>query len=590
MYKLSYNAKGGKFSGNKDTYEQQHNSNKTLTTEAKPTKSGYTFKGWDTSNNATRVVYGSKANITLTKDTILYAVWEAKKATGIDLSTVAKTIKVGDRFTLIGKAIPTDVNNKNVTFNVIEGSSYIEIKKSGNTATIIGKKAGTAKIKVVSQGNSNANKICTVRVEAKEVVVPVKTVSLYPTSKTLKKAETFVLTPTVSPGDASNKKLTYSSNNEKVAKVTQNGKITAVGEGEAKITATSNNGKYATCKIKVTATLSSISLNKKNLEIRTSKTGTITATIQSLSNNNGSINSNITWTTSDNKVATVKQTSSGPKTSTAKITAIKPGPVTITAKDTNGNKAECKVTIVAFANNSLEGEAIEKIEINGTKTISLKANGTKVSSDEMSKYFTFTPDNTTEGKVTVTPEGVVKGINAGDTKIRVKDTTGKNYVDIKVTVTNDKVVTQSSFGMPVGSGFYASQEYGHNGHSGIDITKFGALGSTIKATNYGKVIKVGSHATAGNYIVIEHLVKDGNKTIIVHTYYEHLKTNSATVKKGQYVNKGAKIGEIGSTGNSTGPHLHYEVRTGATAGTVWSGSTAKPREWGAASCPYKNSK
>ena len=59
----------------------------------------------------------------------------------------------------------------------------------------------------------------------------------------------------------------------------------------------------------------------------------------------------------------------------------------------------------------------------------------------------------------------------------------------------------------------------------------------------------------GNYVVIEH--SDGN-----YTLYAHLATDSITVKSGENVSQGQVIAKIGSTGNSTGPHLHFEVRVG----------------------------
>lgn len=86
-------------------------------------------------------------------------------------------------------------------------------------------------------------------------------------------------------------------------------------------------------------------------------------------------------------------------------------------------------------------------------------------------------------------------------------------------------------------------------HTGVDIA--GDLGVPVVAANDGIVISAGSSGGYGKLIIVDH----GNG---LNTYYAHL--DSINVKTGQGVRKGMKIGEIGSTGRSTGPHLHFEVR------------------------------
>ena len=61
---------------------------------------------------------------------------------------------------------------------------------------------------------------------------------------------------------------------------------------------------------------------------------------------------------------------------------------------------------------------------------------------------------------------------------------------------------------------------------------------------------------AGFYLTIESIYK-GRK---VHIYYMHLQKDSLVVKKGDFVNAGQHIANMGRTGGATGPHLHYEIR------------------------------
>ena len=85
-------------------------------------------------------------------------------------------------------------------------------------------------------------------------------------------------------------------------------------------------------------------------------------------------------------------------------------------------------------------------------------------------------------------------------------------------------------------------------HSGLDIAA--PLDTAVYATADGTVSEAGYGSANGNYIVIRH----GNG---IQTKYLHL--NKILVKPGKKVKKGQKIGLVGSTGRSTGPHLHYEV-------------------------------
>lgn len=95
-----------------------------------------------------------------------------------------------------------------------------------------------------------------------------------------------------------------------------------------------------------------------------------------------------------------------------------------------------------------------------------------------------------------------------------------------------------------------SQGFRRYQHEGIDIA--GASGTPIVAAASGTVVKAGWNEWGlGNVVVIEH--SDGNITVYGHN-------SRLLVKQGQQVSQGQVISEMGSTGNSTAPHLHFEVR------------------------------
>ena len=138
---------------------------------------------------------------------------------------------------------------------------------------------------------------------------------------------------------------------------------------------------------------------------------------------------------------------------------------------------------------------------------------------------------------------VSKG-SAGSGKISTSRELNNNRINIGITLSK-----------PV-SGILTSR-YGYRWgrtHTGIDIGAHS--GTTIKAAYSGTVSFSGWKGSLGNLVVITH----GNG---VQTYYGHC--SKLYAKAGQKVKQGEKIAAVGSTGNSTGPHLHLEVRVNGVA-------------------------
>ena len=113
------------------------------------------------------------------------------------------------------------------------------------------------------------------------------------------------------------------------------------------------------------------------------------------------------------------------------------------------------------------------------------------------------------------------------------------------------------FPLPAGIGTYITDAYGnryhpvdrvYSFHHGVDFAV--PRGTSIFASKAGTVYKADYGTTNGNYIKIRH--NDGSET-----FYLHLDTFS--VSEGAYVTQGQKIGTVGSTGKSTGPHLHFQI-------------------------------
>lgn len=225
-------------------------------------------------------------------------------------------------------------------------NSNIATVKDGK---ITGVKEGTCQITVTIDG---AKTVCNIIVEGKNAtttsttkkpttttkkttttIVP-SSVSLNKSSATLKVGDTLTLTASISPSNASNQRITWTSSNTAVATVSS-GKVTAKGSGSAIITAKTSNNKTATCKITVNAKTiapSAISLSSSTITLYAGENAVLSATISPTN----ATDKTITWSTSNSKVATV---------SGGKIVAKAAGTATITAKTSNGKTATCKVTV-----------------------------------------------------------------------------------------------------------------------------------------------------------------------------------------------------------------------------------------------------
>jgi murein DD-endopeptidase MepM/ murein hydrolase activator NlpD len=104
------------------------------------------------------------------------------------------------------------------------------------------------------------------------------------------------------------------------------------------------------------------------------------------------------------------------------------------------------------------------------------------------------------------------------------------------------------------SGGWGWRSYSNNIHNGTDISVSGINGKQVRAIADGTVIYFDDGDGRGNYIIIEHEIPGKG---IYRTSYCHMQ-NDGIVKSGR-VTAGQRVGYVGSTGDSTGPHLHFEM-------------------------------
>ena len=252
----------------------------------------------------------------------------------------------------------------------------------------------------------------------KEEPKPIETIILNKTDITLTKGTSETLQAIINPSDTTDDKtLKWTSSNPDVATVDNTGKVTAVGGGTATITVKSQNGKEASCEVKVTSKIESISLNKSNITLSKGTSETLKATINPSDTTD---DKTLKWTSSNPNIATVDNT--------GKVTAVGGGTATITVKSQNGKEASCEVKVTS----KIESISLNKSNITLSKGTSETLKATINPSDATDDK-TLTWKSEDENIAKVDGNGKVTGVGTGTTNITVTTSNGKSAT-CKVTV------------------------------------------------------------------------------------------------------------------------------------------------------------
>ncbi|MGN0396112.1 MAG: Ig-like domain-containing protein, partial [Coprococcus sp.] len=316
------------------------------------------------------------------------------------------SLYVGKTQQIIATVSPENADNKSLTWT----SSDTSVATVSSSGLVRGCGRGTATITCTTRDGSNISESCNVTVTQQ-----INKIVLNNTSATVVVGKTLALTATIEPDNANVKAVVWKSDNEKVAKVSNTGVVTAVSKGTANITcsATDGVGAKAICRITVQQPVKSIKLDATSKTLFVGKTGKLTATVAPLD----ASNRNLTWTSSNTNIVTV---SNGTITAKAKGTAT----VTCAANDGSGVKATCKVTVTTPVT-SIKLNATKKT-LNAGKTMTLKA--TVAPTNAGNKNVTWTSSNTKVAKVSST--GVVKAVGRGTATITC---TAKDGSGVKTT-------------------------------------------------------------------------------------------------------------------------------------------------------------
>lgn len=299
---------------------------------------------------------------------------EPVTVTEVTLSQTSLTMTEGDIQTLSATVQPSNADNKSLSWSS-SNASVASVQDGCVTAH----KAGSATITVkTADGGKTAN--CSVTVESK--VIAVSSVILDKTSLELAEGDEITLTATVTPDNATNKSVSWTSSNSEVVTV-ENGKVTALKEGTTTITVTTEDGnKTATCHVIVNAkivSVESVSLDREYIELIEGDEVTLVAAIEP----NNATNKKVTWTSSDESVAIVAE---------GRIVAIKEGVTTITVTTEDDKKSDtCIVTVlhdvmsdaIVFADPIMKEMCVNAFDADGDGELSYKEASLVTSLDKL---------------------------------------------------------------------------------------------------------------------------------------------------------------------------------------------------------------
>ena len=385
-----------------------------------------------------------------------YMLFSFENKSGISI-TITSTASFNNISNITFDAVANDNSKPNFTLNIVDDSgNVVQNIYSNKTTKADFNTGGTNKwgvsnsdispavsghIQLIllasSSGKYAAIDNLAITYSAAPVTPTVNSVTVSPASATLDPNNTQQLTANVDATPASaDKSVTWTSSNPSVATVSESGLVTAVAQGTATITATSNldNTKSGTCNITVNAPaapipVTAIALNKSTAIIGIGDSETLTINYTPADANTGKA---VAWTSSNTSVATVDNS--------GKVTGVAVGTATITATSTTDASitASCAVTVQAVA---VTGVSINptsaNLQIGGSTDLTytiLPANATD-------KSVSWSSSNTAVATVN---DGHVSAVAAGTATITVTTTDGNKTATCSVTVTAGPPVPQTS--------------------------------------------------------------------------------------------------------------------------------------------------
>ena len=287
----------------------------------------------------------------------------------IAVSGVPASVKVGDTFTLSAAVAPDNANNKAIAWSTSDAN---KATVDASTGAVTVKGTGDVTITATAQDGSGVTGSCAFNAAA--ATVAVQSVAVSPATVSLEPGKTASVGAVITPSNATNTAVTWSSSNTGIATVDGSGKITAVAAGSATITATTaDGGKKGTCEVTVAQNVA-VTVNATTCTVNKEATYQIVATVT------GTTNTAVTFASADpNKVKVdEKGVVTGLNVTSAPIR------ITVTSLADNTKVATVDVTVV---NDPKLDKTTPLLDSKGNQ-VYVKENG-KYREAKSADYYTF---------------------------------------------------------------------------------------------------------------------------------------------------------------------------------------------------------
>lgn len=394
----------------------------------------------------------------------------------ITINETSITLAEGASIQLTANITPSTASNKTLIWES-SNTGIATVDSNGKVAAI---KQGAAVITVKSTDGSNISAQCEVN-----VVMSVNGISLNISTATLMEGQSLQIEATVSPELANNKTLAWTSSNEAVATVDQNGKVTAIAQGTAVITVSSTDGSdiSASCNITVVNPVVSIALSESELTMSAGESKILSAIVYP----ENATNPAIKWESTNTNVAKVEN---------GIVVAVANGEADIIVSATGyaGIEAICHVTVRTL---------ITEINLDYTELI-LKEG------DSVQLKATVLPNNasdatliwrSTDPEIATVDDGLVLAHKKGKAQIFAEATDGSGVTAVCEVSVSENSGIENVTGNAV-SVYVSNRTIHFDNVAGLDCRVIQLKGSVIYFNNSNSEHKEFSPSTTGIYIVI----------------------------------------------------------------------------------------
>lgn len=345
----------------------------------------------------------------------------------VTLDRVSMTLSEGQITRLIATISPNDADEQLVMWNS-SNSQVAEVIDDGIiTALNEGNAIITARV---------GDKTATCSVVVKKDVVPVSSILLNKTSLSLIKGQSEVLLAKVNPDNATDKTVSWSSSDETIASVSQNGRVTALKSGRTFVTAKAGE-ESCSCLVSITTPVESVTLDRTSITI---VSGTATVLVATIHPNDADVR-RVEWSSSNAQIATVRN---------GIVDAIAEGNAVITAR-VGDKSATCSVTVTKRV------VAVYDVQITPSMLSMVKGQSERLSaivspSDATDKTVTWSTSDATIASVS--QDGYVTALKSGYATIRARagDRSATCAVSIR-TLVESVGLNHSSVDLEVGQTF-----------------------------------------------------------------------------------------------------------------------------------------